>query len=163
MQGVCPLAVLLLSLLSKALPNDCLSWSHVLTTQNEPSCCIAICTRPLGLALNTTSCIGNLPPGVRVQADLTAIYLTPPPLTLPLGCGESTHARVYGPTPQKYNPPYMTTQQLRFWAFPHPHQSPPEPRLTRACTSHFAFEIYYLPCSARASEIMTDDHSFNST
>jgi hypothetical protein len=43
------------------------------------------------------SCIRNLPPGVGVWTDLTAIYLTPPPLTLPWGCGESTHARVYSP------------------------------------------------------------------
>jgi hypothetical protein len=30
-------------------------------------------------------CIGNLPPGVVVRIDLTAIYLTPPPLNLPWG------------------------------------------------------------------------------
>jgi hypothetical protein len=48
------------------------------------------------------ACIGNLPPGVRIQTDLTAIYLTPPPLTSPQGCSESTHARVYGPTPKYY-------------------------------------------------------------
>ncbi len=59
-RGVRPLALLLLLLLSKALPNDCLSWSHMLTTQNEPSCCIAIRTWPLGLALTTRTKTVNI-------------------------------------------------------------------------------------------------------
>ncbi len=39
------------------------------------------------------SCIGNLPPGVGVQTDLTAAYLTPLPLTLPRGYSYRTLAR----------------------------------------------------------------------
>jgi hypothetical protein len=71
------------------------------------------------------SCFRNLPPGFGVQTDLAAIYPTPPPLTLPRGYGESTHAHVYGLASKKYNPPYITTHQLCFGAFPHPHQSHP--------------------------------------
>ncbi len=57
------------------------------------------------------SCTQNLPPGVGARTDLTAIYLTPLPLTLPRGYSESTHARVYGPAKNRYNPPYITTHQ----------------------------------------------------
>jgi hypothetical protein len=43
------------------------------------------------------------------RPDHHIIYLTPLPLTSPWGYRKSTHARVYGPTPPKYNPPYITT------------------------------------------------------
>ncbi len=68
--GVHSHALLLLLLLSKALPNDCLSWSHLLTMQNEPSCCIGIRTWPLSLAHTTIN--SNILPLFKLQYIIIA-------------------------------------------------------------------------------------------
>jgi hypothetical protein len=69
----------------------------------------------------------QIPSGIstrNILMKMSKIPLTFPPADVPPGVPSSCiHTSLA--LSKKYTPLYPTTHQLHFWAFPHPHQSPP--------------------------------------
>ncbi len=96
--------------------------------------------------------------------------LTLQPLSLPKGRLVHTHKSLWLPS-KKYNPWYITTHQLCFWAWLHPHHSPPSLLGLANCrnlvlqvntplNSLLSFMIFFT--LAQVEYILVDDHSFHS-